>query len=261
MATKINSFAISSLTKGAHSDFHTRVNNLITALGAEELHLEAIAQQYAEAVAVEASIVYRQTTFVATAKMKEADKMRDSILSTINAVVNAHQYNPIATKHEAYVALQALIAPFKGIRDHEYSRETSEVTALLAELQTVIPHIATLGLAEEVAELQKANAAFSAEFDAKTMEAAERAPKSDIDTATARRQCDTLYKQICDLANAYALIQPTEAINTFVQQMNGIIETFDAIAQQPRYSSKGEVTPETEGGEGTEGGNEPTENA
>lgn len=61
MATKINTFAVSHLTKGAHCDFHNRVNNLITAIGATELHIEALAAQYAEALATELSIVNRET--------------------------------------------------------------------------------------------------------------------------------------------------------------------------------------------------------
>ena len=115
MATKINTFAVSHLTKGAHCDFHNRVNNLITAIGATELHIEALAAQYAEALATELSIVNRETAFVATASMKEADKLRDSLLSCINAVVNAHQWNPLADKKTAYTYLAALIQPSDAI--------------------------------------------------------------------------------------------------------------------------------------------------
>ena len=242
MATKINTFAISNLTKGAHCDFHNRVNNLIVAVGAEELHIEALAAQYAEALAVEISIVNRETSFVATAAMKEADKQRDSLLSCINAVVNAHQYNPLADKKTAYSYLAALIAPYKGIREHEYSRETSEVTGLVNSLNAAEAkaYVTTLGLTAEVAALEQANQLFAAEFDKKTMEAAARAPKSDISTKDARQACDQLYTQMCDLVNAYALIQPTEAINLFVTQLNGIVATFDSIASQPAGKKKEE---------------------
>lgn len=250
MATKINTFAVSHLTKGAHCDFHNRVNNLITAIGATELHIEALAAQYAEALATELSIVNRETAFVATASMKEADKLRDSLLSCINAVVNAHQWNPLADKKTAYTYLAALIAPYKGIRDHEYSRETSEVTGLLADLNAAEAktHVATLGLAAEVAALEEANQAFAAEFDKKTMEAAARAPKSDISTKDARQACYALYTQITDLVNAYALIQPSDAITQFVTQLNGIVQVYDSIASQSGSSSskKEEEEEETE---------------
>lgn len=252
MATRINTFAITALTKGAHCDFHNRVNNLIGAIGAAELHIEALATQYAEAIATEMSIVNRETAFVATATMKEADKKRDLLLSTINAVVNAHQWNPIDAKKAAYTYLAALIAPYKGIREHEYARETSEVDGLVKALSAdeASAHLAALGLTDELAALASANAAFAIEFDKKTMEAAARAPKSDISTKDARHACDTLYAQITELVNAYALIQPTDAITQFVAQLNGIVYAFDAIASQPagkkdEEEESGETTPET----------------
>ena len=234
MATRINTFAISTLTKGAHCDFHNRVNNLIAATGAADLHIEALAAQYAQALAVEQSIVNRETAFVATAAMKEADKLRDALLSTINAVINAHQWNPIEDKKAAYAYLSVAIAPYKNAREHEYTRETSEVSGLLAALtaDAAAGHITTLGLAAEVEALASANAAFAIEFDKKTAEAAARAPKSDISTKDARQACDTLYTQITELVNAYALIQPSDAITQFVTQLNGIVIAFDAIAAQ-----------------------------
>lgn len=251
MATKINTFAITALTKGAHCDFHNRVNNLITATGADKLHVEALATQYAEAIAVEASIVNRETAFVATTTMMETDRQRDLLLSTINAVINAHQWNPIAAKKTAYTYLSALTAPYKGIRDHEYSRETSEVNGLIDVLSAddAAPHLTALGLIDELAALSSANAAFSAEFEKKMAEAADRAPQSDISTKEARHACDALYTQITDVVNAYALIMPSDEITQFITQLNGIVYTFDAIASQSSGSAKKEeeeeATPDT----------------
>ena len=242
MATKTRDLAVTHLTKGAHCDFHTRVDNLVTATGPEKLHLEALAPDYHAAVKVEASIVNRETTFVATATMKEADQRRDYLLSTFNSVVNAHQWNPIAAKKESYIFLNALLAPYKNIREHEYSRETSEVTGLVEALgaDEAMPHVTTLGLTEELAALAQANAAFAMEFDKKVQELAERAPQSDIDTREARQACDTLYYQLCDLVNAYALIQPTDEIIQFINQLNGIIAAFDSIADNTGKKKKEE---------------------
>ncbi|MBO4984514.1 MAG: hypothetical protein J6C87_02595 [Bacteroides sp.] len=253
MATTINSLPMSQLTLGSHSDFHTRVNNLITATGAEELHVATQAAQYAEAVAVEASLVKRETTFVATEIMKQADKTRDHLLGVVNSVVQAHAYNPIAEKAEAYNYLSAVIAPYKGIAAHEYSRQTSEVNGLVTALSTTdgAKYIALLGLTTEVEQLALANAQFSVEFDKKTAEVATRAPKSDISSDDARLACDNLYNEMVQLMNAYALIQPTDTLTTFITELNGIVETYRTIAANTGKSSSTKTEDTTTGDSST----------
>lgn len=247
MANQINTLPLSQLTLGAHSDFHTRVNNLIAAATAEALHIDTQAAAYATAVQTEASLVKRETAFVATASMKEADKVRDALLSTINAVVNAYQYTTIAAKKSAQQTLAAVIAPYKGIREHEYARETAEVTGLVTELtlEANAAHTATLGLTEEVQALYQANIAFDAEMQKKMAEAAARLPKSDISTAEARKQCDKLYAEIVQLVNAWALVQPSEALTQFVTDVNGVVEVFRSIAANTGKSDSTEEPEET----------------
>ena len=82
-------------------------------------------------------------------------------------------------------------------------------------------HVTTLALTQEVEKLAEANAIFSIEMQKKSMEMAERMPEKDIDTATARAECDRLYTEMVAIVNAYALIQPSEAINNFVTQLTG----------------------------------------
>lgn len=248
MATKTNDFSVTHLTKGAHCDFHTYVNNLIIATGPDKLHIEELAAQYAAAIAVEDSIVNREVGFEATPWMKETDQKRDHLLSTINAVINAHQWNPIETKKAAYYFLSHATAPYKGIRDHEYSRESREVNGLIEVLSAddAATHLAALGLVDELAALSSANAAFSIEFEKKMAEAADRAPQSNISTKEARQACDALYYQITDVVNAYALIMPSEEINKFIHDLNGIIATYDAIASQASGEKKEEEESATE---------------
>lgn len=249
MASKITTFDKSRLTLGAHSEFHTSVNNLIKANDAEALHIATQAARYNEAVATESSIVTRETTFVATPAMESADNHRDKILSTINAVVNAHQWNPITAKKTSYNYLAATIAPYKGIREHEYSRETAEVTSLLNALSTgeAAEHVATLGLTDEVAELSAANARFSIEFDKKMAEVAARSAQASIDTKEARATCDAIYGEMTELLNAYSLIQPTEALTAFIASLNGIIETYRLIAANTgKSTTKEEETTDSE---------------
>ena len=250
MTNQVPTAPLTTLTVGAHCNFHTQVANLGTAMDPEALHIADVFTRYSQAVEVEASIVNRQTTFIATEEMKQADKMRDDMISVIKAVINAHQYTHIEAKKTAYNVLYAVFAPYRDIRTHEFSRQTAEVEGLVAEFQKTenAAHVTTLALTQEVEKLAEANAIFSIEMQKKSMEMAERMPEKDIDTATARAECDRLYTEMVAIVNAYALIQPSEAINNFVTQLTGIVETFRLIAANTGKSQKKEdagTTPET----------------
>ena len=248
MATQSPNFAVTNLTLGAHSTFHSSTVSGILATGAEALHITDQFNAYKAAVELEASVVNRQTTFVATESMKDADEMRDDMLAVINAMISAHQYTHIANKKAAYQALNAVMAPYRGIRAHEYSRQTAEVNGLLAEFQSPsnAEHVQTLGLSEEIEMLTLANAKFSVEFNQKTAEMASRLPEKETSTVEARAECDRMYAEIVALVNAYALIQPSEEITGFVQQQTGLVETYRIIAANTGKSKENTETPEAE---------------
>ena len=248
MATQIPNFAVTNLTLGAHSTFHSSTVSGILATGAEALHITDLFNAYKAAVELEASVVNRQTTFVATESMKDADEMRDDMLAVINAMISAHQYTHIANKKAAYQALNAVMAPYRGIRAHEYSRQTAEVNGLLTEFQSPsnAEYVQTLGLNEEIEMLTLANAKFSVEFNQKTAEMASRLPEKETSTVEARAECDRLYAEIVALINAYALIQPSEEITGFVQQQTGLVETYRIIAANTGKSKENIETPEAE---------------
>lgn len=256
MATQIPIFPVSQLTLGAHCNFHTSSVNNIAATGAESLNVKDLYELYKTAVETEATIVNRQTTFVATEAMKQADKMRDDMLAVINGVISAHQYTHIESKFESYMALSSAYAPYRNIRAHEYSRQTAEVAGLLAALNTEanLAHVQNLALTDEVAKLSAANASFGIELDKKTAEMASRIPEKEISSEEARIECDRLYAQIIAIVNAYALIQPTEAITGYVTMQTGIVETYRLIAgntgksrkeEEPTASTETDETEET----------------
>ena len=166
MAEQIKSFSISRLTVGATCDFHTKVNELITTATPAALHIETQVVPYTAAITSLSSIVNRSTTFIATAGLKDTDKVRDALVGVINSVVNAHLTNTIASRKEAATRLSAELAPYKGIGRHEYSKQTAEVKGMLAML--ALPEnaaaITELSLDDEIDALQTANEAFEAAF-------------------------------------------------------------------------------------------------
>lgn len=225
MATQINSIAFSHINLGLHNDFHCKAYSKMKAAGAQALHIENLLPTYGELVELESSIVRRQTAYVSTVQLNDADKARDKAMGVILNIITAHKTNTIEAKRTAALALDAMVATYRGITNHEKRTQTREVIGLINLLKSdkATPHITLLGLTEELEALEEKNAAFAAIDDEKLQEEVERLPQKDIDTEELRKQVDAKYAEIIQTVNAYAIVQPTEAIEAFIAQMNALI--------------------------------------
>ena len=224
MANQIKTFGMSRMTIGSCSDFHTKVNDCITATTPAALHITEKATAYSAASELLASIVNRERAFVATATLAEADDVRD------RASVNAYLTSPVAEKKAAATLLDAKMSPYRGIRKHEYTKQTAETRGMLAMLDAEAEAVAALGLTEEVEAVREANAAFDTEFLKKTEEMSSRMTQSDVKSEDAVNEANALYQDIVQTVNAYAIVQPSDEINTFIASVNGLVGTYSSIA-------------------------------
>ena len=225
MANQINSFALTHLKLALHNDFHNQVYNLITGATPEALHVEEKAALYLAAIKRENSIVKRQTAYISTTLLKEGDTKRDRGLGCLRNCVVAHRTSIISAKREAALALDAMMAPYKGIGAHEYRVESREIAGLLAVLATdeAKAHIETIGLTEEVEALDMANAQFEGMMTQKQQEESSRTEQTSTDTLELRAEIDGIYAEIVQIVNAYAVIQTSEVIEQFITDVNAVI--------------------------------------
>ena len=247
MAKQINPKGLSSLTLGLHCDYHYQAVGLMHTAGAQVLHIEALLPAYSALVEQEASLVRRQTAYVSTERLNAADKTRDVALGVVMNVITAHKTNTIEEKRTAALALDAKVAPYRGIGNHEKRTQTREVSGLLVVLATddAKAYIATLALTDEVAALAQYNAEVDAVLSGKLQEEVERMPQKDTDTEELRRQVDAKYAEIVQTVNAYAIVQPTEALENFIAQMNALISLT-----KPGTSSDGKNDGSADSGQG-----------
>ena len=255
MATQIRSFGMSQMTIGSCSDFHSKVLDFITTATPATLHVENKTAAYTTAVGALASIVNRQRAFVATADMKETDKTRDSASGVISNVVNAFLTSPVTEKSTAAHLLFPKLSPYKGIRNHEYTKQTAEVKGMLAMLDQTENKaaITVLGLTAEVEALRTANAAFETAFLSKTTEMSSRMTQSDVKSSDLVTEANTLYADIIQTVNAYAIVQPSEVITTFIANVNGLVGIYSRIAGSKNNggtTSGGDDKPVIPGGDG-----------
>lgn len=231
MEHTIPTLPLTRFSLGAHNKYHSAAQAIMAQTGAEVLRIEHIFADYTKVVKQESSIVKRRVNFVSTPLLHRTDKDRGSMLAVLSTTIRAHTYSTIQRKRLAAKALMAAYDPYRGIRNHEYARETAEVASLLNVLahEDNAAHLQTLGLTEEVAELARMNSLFQTEFDKKVAEMSARLNERRTSSLLLRLECDRLYGEIVTVVNAIALLQPTPEITAFITQMSGLVETYRSI--------------------------------
>ena len=243
---QITQLATTHMTLGAHNKFNIDVNNAIIQATAAALRVENYATLYAQKIEEESRIVNRQTAMASTVDVSAADRQRDRAVGVIMNLTNAHTTSIIAEKADAAKKLRQLLAPYKGIGNHAYQKETAEINGMVAVLTTGdgATYAATLGMDDEVDALEQANAAFEEAYTRDQEEAATLAALQSVDTKELRAQVDALYQQIVLTVNAVAVLQPTDEVTAFIQKVNGIIykaeqEMGTSTASKPLPDSPG----------------------
>lgn len=252
MATQIRSCPLSRLTIGSASDFHTNVLAAITATTPTVLHIETLEPNYKQLVEQLASVVNRQRSYVSTKKLNELDDLRDNGSGFIFNVLDANKTCLIAAKVDAANRLLAQISAYRGIRNHEYSKQSAELRGMLAVLEAAenAADVETLSIGPDIEALREVADQFEAAFKAKAAEASAYADQSDLDSKTLASDAAKAYENIVQIVNAYAIVQPTDELLGFINEVNGFVEVYARIANG---STSGGTSPEPAPGEDTGG--------
>ncbi len=231
MASEIKDLRMSRMTIGACADFHRNVKELVVEYTPAVLHVEEEFEVHGAALDRLVSVVNRQRKLVATPFLREKDKLRDRAIGVINSVIPCYETSPSEAKRNAALRMLAKLSGYKGIQRHEYRKQNMEVEGMLAVLTDPdnAADIELLGLVEERDILVTANADFMKAYREKTDELGAMGSVKDTDSKEAMEAVNAAYEQIRKKVNAYALLHPTEEINTFIQRLNGVVEGFSDL--------------------------------
>lgn len=260
MVLQINSAPLSQWPLGLHNDFHNQNNSLILATGAAKLYLDKLAPEYAELVAQENSVVKRQTAYVSTATLESLDEQRDHMVRILLGTVDYQVDSTIAAKASAARVLQALCAPYRNVARSDYRTQTREVNGLIALLsgEEEMAHLTTLNLTEELAEVVRLNALFDIAIQEKQGEAVERMPQTTLTTDELRKALDAKYAEIVQTVNAYAVVQPSAEIESYITNLNAVIMLVkQSAATQGKKKEEEESKDESEAPETPENSETP----
>lgn len=250
MANQIKSFSISRMDVGSLLDFHKNTYEFITQKTPETLHIVELATRYQKSIDNLSLVVNRATKYIATLSLEEQDNIRDRLSGIIINVSRAHLTSPIEAKRKAAELLDAVLSPYKGIYGHKYAKATQEIEGMLRVLAETAnaAAIAELHLEDEVEQLRLANENFKTAQKAKFAENKERVPLSDTESEELIAETNDIYKEIVKTVNAYAIVQPTDEINDFIADMNGMIVTYVQAMDGTSSGGSTEKPGETEPG-------------
>ncbi len=248
------------MTIGACADFHRNVNELMVEATPAALHVESEFVSHETALKRLKAVVNRQRKLVATTYLREKDALRDRPIGVINGVIPCYLNTTVEAKRNAAIRMSAKLSAYKGIQRHEYRKQNMEVEGMLAVLTDPAnaADLELLGITEEKDMLVTANAEFMVAYRAKTDELGEMSDVKDTDSKDVVDDINAIYENIRKKVNAYALIQPTEEVNTFIQRLNGVVDAFSDFgggAAGGGTSSEGT----SDGTDGSDGSNEPDE--
>jgi len=242
MATQIDILGITKLTLGAHLHYHKLVSNKIESYEATSLHLVALAPLYAAAVAAEKAVMNRPTSFAATSQMVTVNNERNKTVSQAFNLVSTFLKSVLATEVASAQRLHAIMAPHKGIQDHEYYRKTTEIDRLHSTLKSASPtDISTLALGTTIEQMGIKNEAFKELMRERSRDVAVRMPIIITDSRKLRHTTDEIYQKIATTINSFAIAMPSPELESFTKSINALIVQFKHVIanQGPKGALRG----------------------
>lgn len=186
-----------------------------------------------------------------TADRAETDRARDAVAAYIlNRVLKSSSWL-LEAERAAGKKLYNTITPYKGVGRLPANQETEVLKGMLLDLrkEEFSEAVTTLGLTSYLNELERLNTLFE---DLVAKESATRSADSVNDDSKALRlQLDELYADSVILANATQALAPTTASETFVRDVNSLIDEVRLAYNRRRGTTTGSDS-STDGGSGAE---------
>ncbi|MEL5896211.1 DUF6261 family protein [Bacteroides sp. GD17] len=243
-------FVGSRLTNGSFLQMNQEISVQITTATAEALKVEQLSPLYTDALERLSVLINRQTGYAETADVSRHDQNRDALFRSIYwAIDYLHTLDPSSSLYRHVQQLLPAIAPYRGIADHELTKETSEITGFIASLSSKpnADAVKALGLSPLIEALDSENTDVSAALSNRTSTAATRAQATgDASTDRVRREVVDVYRRIVARVNAVAELEPSAAVTGFIRQANAIGEHYATVmANQGKTGATSAPAPQT----------------
>lgn len=230
LAKQIGTIARTNLTNSAHMAMNTEIHDRILAVTVAVLHLETLEPGYKQYLDREGESVNRVTKSATTEQLEAKDAERDKTFQFITSMNGSYLVCPDPQMQAAAKVLDAALKAYKNLYSKAYSEETALIDGLLRDMDDPERKKAatTLHLDTYFTQLKTQNDEY------KTLDASrtdEYTARVKTDTSKARKATDETLDLIVQRVNAYAVLEPTDGINNFIDTVNQIYRKYkDLIA-------------------------------
>lgn len=188
-------------------------------LGIEEADFDAFEANITQMT----DIVNQPLTDKETKLLDQLEKLRNKLLTFFLDYINTMSKSPVAQQQEAAESLDRVMKAYKDIRDKPHNQETQDIRGLVLDLakEETAVHVSTLGLAQTVSDLRKANE----DYESLTIGRAGSQQKEHLGSAKPLRlEMAKQYNYFITLAKAISIAAPSEENAKFIADLNKLIE-------------------------------------
>lgn len=256
---KMIDFVGSKLTHGSFHQMCLETQQQITLATPAALKLEALAPEYADAVARLGKVIRRQSGFAETADVRRIDTNRDALFYSIYYAV--HHLRSLSADHALYPHAQQLLPlvhTYKSISHHELNKQTSEIAGFITAASQAdnLKALEALGITPLLSALSLENKKLQQTAATRTGSAATRSAATGQDsTDSVRRELVSLHHRIVARVNAVAELDSTPEVEAFIAYANQVAEHYRVVmANQGKKAGADEASGASDAEEDAEGG-------
>jgi len=208
--------------------FNTDVLRHIDGVGATVLKVESVVAVFRAALNKLDAAIKKISKSEDTERIKNADKRRDTALTTIRTVTKAGLNHFSEEVKEAAKSLTVLLNTYKKTNSMPYQQQSSSVINLLQELRgdNYKNAVALLQLRAWVDELDMANQEVISLMDTR---GEERIEKNKGNVKELRKNLDDAYREVRRMINAHAAIELTTPYVTVINKINQTISEYKTM--------------------------------
>lgn len=218
------------------------IQAFITALqqsGMTAQKIQALLTQLNQAFAVEDRYYMQVRASEIVAQREAADQLRDRFYTRLHRLIQAWAGSGMEALDAAATALEKVFNLYRVKINAQMDEETGQLENLIADLSTqqMQAHLTTIN-GQYLFQVMK-----QGHDDVKSLrleQGVETSQKELGALAAARRQCDTLYDQMTQLIESFALVadDPTP-YETFIRQWNGTVKLYQDMLDRKTGTTTG----------------------
>lgn len=236
---KIQAMGLEKLNNAEFANFMSRFSDLVNTVGTKEETPETstLGFEVADFLVFEedrstlTDIVSKSRISLQTEDMGSLDKERDSWVVFLFSVLRTEKESPIAIRRQAANTLYKLLYPYAQCYRLPNQQETAQIDGLLLDMKKEenASLVKLLGLDEVLTGLEETNGMYAELTQQRTHD---QAVSQLEESKVVRNRMGEYYDYMVSVTFANSICYPSEIIDTFIKDLNALIDETRALYNQ-----------------------------